>query len=235
MKVYVSKRNENVTAKIIKEDEKFKTVVIEYLTGDKAGQNNSITTSTLKRWWKETEVEDSQVEEELTVEDEMKQVELELLADEDETDANLELLAGGDSVEQVETPIIEHKLVPMPGVEMLAELKAEYTKEKVKKPRKVRTPKIDRTKDILEIDDFIGNTYNNKYYESVKCYKIIKEGKTVAEVYPRRKEIEVRVKTVREDFDSDIRYKDGYKYYLPVHYFLDYTSDYIKLITDLIQ
>lgn len=58
MKVYVSKRNENVTAKIIKEDEKFKTVVIEYLTGDKAGQNNSITTSTLKRWWKETEIEE---------------------------------------------------------------------------------------------------------------------------------------------------------------------------------
>lgn len=55
MKIYVSKRNENVTAKIIKEDEKFKTVVIEYLTGDKAGQNNSITTSTLKRWWKENE------------------------------------------------------------------------------------------------------------------------------------------------------------------------------------
>lgn len=58
MKVYVSKRDENVTAKIIKENEKFKTVVILYLTGDKAGQNNSITTSTLKRWWKEVEVDD---------------------------------------------------------------------------------------------------------------------------------------------------------------------------------
>lgn len=57
MKVYVSKRDENVTAKIIQEDEKFKTVIIEYLTGDKSGQNNSITTSTLKRWWKETEIE----------------------------------------------------------------------------------------------------------------------------------------------------------------------------------
>ena len=63
MKVYVSKRDENVTAKIIQEDEKFKTVIIEYLTGDKAGQNNSITTSTLKRWWKVTELSDDVVEE----------------------------------------------------------------------------------------------------------------------------------------------------------------------------
>lgn len=109
---------------------------------------------------------------------------------------------------------------------------AEQTKKKIKK---VKTPKIDRTQDILNIGAFIGNTYNNKYYESVKCYKIIKNDKTVAEIYPRRKEIEVRVKSIKDDFDSDIRYKDGYKYYLPVHYFLDYTSDYIKLITDLIQ
>lgn len=133
-----------------------------------------------------------------------------------------------EEVEQVEE-VVEHKLVPMPGIEKLAEL-AEQTKKKSKQ----KTSKIDRTNDLSEIDAFIENNYNNKYYESVKCYKIIKDGKTVAEVYPRKKNIEVRVKTVKDDFNSDIFYKDGYKYYLPVHYFIEYSTDYIKLISDLI-
>lgn len=111
---------------------------------------------------------------------------------------------------------------------------AEQAKKKSKKVKNKKAPRVDRSNDLLEIDSFIGDTYNNKYYSSVKCYKIVKDGKTVAEVYPRKKNIEVRVKTVKEDFDSDIQYKDGYKYYLPVHYFIEYSTDYIKLIQDLI-
>lgn len=111
---------------------------------------------------------------------------------------------------------------------------SEQAKEKLKKSKKQKKSRVDRSKELLEIDSFIGNNYDNKYYESVKCYKITKEGKTVAEVYPRRKHIEVRVKTIKEDFDSDIVYKDGYKYYLPVHYFIDYSMDYIKLIEDIV-
>lgn len=86
MKIYVSRRDENVTAKLDETYSNEQTVILEYLTGDKIGKTTSITHSTLKRWWKAVEVEN-------TVEDI------------DETDANLELLAGGDSKEQAETPV----------------------------------------------------------------------------------------------------------------------------------
>ena len=43
------------------------------------------------------------------------------------------------------------------------------------------------------------------------------------------------VKKVKDDFDSDILYKDGYKYYLPVHYYVSYETDYIKIIEDLLS
>ena len=101
-KIYESKRTEGVKVKVIKFEEKFKTVIIEYLTGDKTGTSSSITTATLKRWWEEIEVIN-------------------------ETDEAPELLAGSDSKEQAETVIEEHKLVPMPGIEKLAELKKQYT------------------------------------------------------------------------------------------------------------
>lgn len=209
-KIYESKRTEGVKVKVIKFEEKFKTVIIEYLTGDKTGTSSSITTATLKRWWKEIEVIN-------------------------ETDEALELLAGGDSKEQAESVIAEKELTDEEYAKIGLEI-AEQTKKKTEEHKKSKKiSNIDRSKEILELEAFIGNTYNNKYYESVKCYKIIKNDKTVAEIYPRKKEIEVRVKSIKDNFDLDVRYKDGYKYYLPVHYFLDYTSDYIKLITDLIQ
>lgn len=49
------------------------------------------------------------------------------------------------------------------------------------------------------------------------------------------KNIEVRVKKVKDDFDPGISYKDGYKYYLPVHYYVPYETDYIKIIGDLLD
>lgn len=102
-------------------------------------------------------------------------------------------------------------------------------------PRKKSSKKVDRTKEFGELDTYIRNTFENSWYPSVKCYKIKKEGKTVAEIYPRRKNIEVRVKEIKNDFDSDVLYKDGYKYYLPVHYFVSYDTDYIRIIEDLLS
>lgn len=107
----------------------------------------------------------------------------------------------------------------------------EVKEEVIKKPNK-KSKKVDRTRELSEIDSFLGSTYNNTWYASVKCYKIKKNGKTIAEVYPRMKNIEVRVKKVKDDLD--ILYKDGYKYYLPVHYYVPYETDYIKIIGDLL-
>lgn len=108
----------------------------------------------------------------------------------------------------------------------------EVKEEVIKKPNK-KSKKVDRTRELSEIDSFLGNTYNNTWYASVKCYKIKKNGKPIAEVYPRMKNIEVRVKKVKDDLD--ILYKDGYKYYLPVHYYVPYETDYIKIIGDLLD
>ena len=104
--------------------------------------------------------------------------------------------------------------------------------EVIQKPNKSK--KVERNKVLPEIDTFLGNNYDNAWYASVKCYKIKKNGKTIAEVYPRIKNIEVRVKKVKDDFDPGISYKDGYKYYLPVHYYVPYETDYIKIIEDLL-
>lgn len=112
MKIYVSRRDENVTAKLDESYSNEQTVILDYLTGPKTGKNICITMSTLKRWWKETEIEDT-------------------TEDIDETDANLELLAEGDSKKQAETVVKEHELVPMPGIEKLEELKNEVELESV--------------------------------------------------------------------------------------------------------
>jgi hypothetical protein len=55
--IYTSKKNPDVTAKIVKKPNEM-TVILEYLTGDKAGETTTITTSTLQRYWKKSEVEE---------------------------------------------------------------------------------------------------------------------------------------------------------------------------------
>ena len=57
MTVYVSRRNETVKAKLIKYEEKFKTYLVEYLTGEHKGKTASFSSSTMKRWWKKIEDE----------------------------------------------------------------------------------------------------------------------------------------------------------------------------------
>lgn len=62
MKVYVSRRDETIKVKLIKYEEKFKTYLVEYLTGERKGKTTSFSSSTMKRWWKE--IEEEAVEEE---------------------------------------------------------------------------------------------------------------------------------------------------------------------------
>lgn len=103
---------------------------------------------------------------------------------------------------------------------------------KNKKENKIEGTKETKEKDFDKLESFITHTFNNSYYESVKCYKIKKSSKTVGEIYLRKKHIEVRVKSVQDHIN--VPYKDGYKYYLPVHYFISYDSDYLKIIEQLL-
>ena len=57
--VYTNKRNGQV-AKLVEQDDKFKTVILEM----EDGSTKSISTATLKRWWVKTEVEEPVVENE---------------------------------------------------------------------------------------------------------------------------------------------------------------------------
>lgn len=52
---YQSKKHPEVIASLDFKDEKFKTVMLIYLTGPDAGKSVSITESTFKRWWKKYE------------------------------------------------------------------------------------------------------------------------------------------------------------------------------------
>lgn len=118
--------------------------------------------------------------------------------------------------------------------EKLVSVPVDEIPEKELSNTKKRDKKIDRTKDLEKLDNYVKGTFDNSWYESVRCYKIKKAGKTIAEVYPRRKNIEVRVKEIKE-ISEDVQYKDGYKYYLPVHYFVSYEQDYIKIIGEILS
>ena len=115
--------------------------------------------------------------------------------------------------------------------------KPENLENKTKKATsKKKSTKIDRTEDIKKIVEMFVDDYEYKYYDSVKCYKIydiMNQTTVIAEVYPRRKNIEVRVRNVKENVK--VNYKDGYKYYLQVHYYVPYEMDYIKIIKDLLS
>lgn len=50
-KLYSNKRTPEVMAKVVQEDEKYGTVLLEYTTGDNVGKTVNITKATLKRWW----------------------------------------------------------------------------------------------------------------------------------------------------------------------------------------
>jgi uncharacterized protein YdaT len=63
VKLYSNRNNPEDTAIIVEENDKFKTVLLEYRTGENAGKTINIATSTLKRWWKiagEVEIDDEE-------------------------------------------------------------------------------------------------------------------------------------------------------------------------------
>ena len=57
--VYQSKKDEEIKAQLDFENEKFKTVNMIYLTGPNKGKAFTITQSTLKRWWRKFEDNES--------------------------------------------------------------------------------------------------------------------------------------------------------------------------------
>lgn len=130
---------------------------------------------------------------------------------------------------EAEEPTKERQLVPVPGAEKLGILKKEC-------PRKGSSKKIDRTEEISEIDTFIRNNYENKWYPSVKCYKIMKGKKPVAEVYPQRKKILCYFHSLEgKNLDKTLFHKDGYKYYLPARVDISYDSDFISILSELLK
>lgn len=52
---YQSKKDENVTATLISENEKYKTATLKYDSGDDEGKTFDVSQSTLKRWWKKVD------------------------------------------------------------------------------------------------------------------------------------------------------------------------------------
>ena len=79
----------------------------------------------------------------------------------------------------------------------------------------------------------LKNTFNVKTYDTMKNYFVLSkknEKKAFAEVRCGRR-VQVAVKFVTNYIRENTEYKDGYKYYLPVHIWLDYTPDiYDKLL-----
>lgn len=54
---YQSKKDPNVYATVDSYDEKYKTTILVYETGEKAGKSVNVSASTLKRWWRKVEDE----------------------------------------------------------------------------------------------------------------------------------------------------------------------------------
>lgn len=116
--------------------------------------------------------------------------------------------------------------------EQIEEKKSSEKQEKPKKRQSINKHSEEKERVKLRLAG-----YNSKYFENIHCYKIFKSGedkKTVVEVYPRNKHIEVRTKTVVPGINTE--YKDGYKYYLPIHYFIAYEHvDYLDIMETLIK
>lgn len=96
--------------------------MVEFITGDRTGKTTSFSASTIKRWWKLVK----EVQEELDndIKEDINYTESEL-TDEEYARIGLEI------AEQSKKKVSSHKLVPMPGIEKLKELKNEVELESV--------------------------------------------------------------------------------------------------------
>lgn len=179
MKIYVSRKDETVKAKLVEYNEKFNTYMVEFITGDRKGKTTSFSASTVKRWWKEIESSEEQIH----------------------------------SVESVTTPDKTPRRVG----------KKKTTCKHLQEPSEVK-------------DSLLNTNFYTKYYANVNCIKIYRDEslkKAVLEVYPRNKNVEVRTKQAFPNICEN--YKDGYNYYLPVHHFISYEQDYMKVLKELIS
>ena len=52
-KIYLSTKDHETKLRLLEEDEKCKTCLLEYVNGPKAGTTVAFSSSTIKRWWKE--------------------------------------------------------------------------------------------------------------------------------------------------------------------------------------
>ena len=217
--IYSSKKDSQVSAKVISFDDKFNTVLIEYLTGDKIGKTANITTSTLKRWWK---IEDQ--------------------------DRNLDILNGPDGFtpeqKEVEVQTIKEKeLVTMPGIEKLSDLKKEYDKEseltdknyakiglEICKQAEQKSENIKSNINNNDIVETLKSKYDLIWCEYANLYKVKVKGKTVIEVSFKNKKVVVYSKKVNSELGS----KDGYHYHLPVKTGLNYDNNLLDNIVSLI-
>lgn len=204
MEIYNSKRHEGIKAELLSMNEKTKVYTFKYLNGDKEGKTFDISAATVKRWWAKSEE---------VVEDTTKNTPKEEVVDK-------------------ETDLTDTQYAEI-GKEIAEQAKEKSKDAKKKKAKKTKTPKIDRSKELQEVCEFLKNNCS-KQCESVNSYSFKNsDGKTYLEVRPQKKNLVIFAKSVNEHVTSP--YKDGYKYFLSIHYFVSWDDDYMNILKSFIE
>lgn len=110
------------------------------------------------------------------------------------------------------------------GSEMVLQPKSEIPK---KESSKKKNKKADRTEDIQCIEAMLRKEFDVRTYASMKNYFVLRrkgEKKAFAEVRCGRR-VQISVKEVSDYIRENLIYKEGYKYFLPVHVWLEYSAD----------
>ena len=63
MSIFVSKKDNETKIKVVKEDKRASTFMVEFLNGDKKGSSTVYSSSTIKRWWKKCDVDFTELKE----------------------------------------------------------------------------------------------------------------------------------------------------------------------------
>lgn len=114
----------------------------------------------------------------------------------------------------------------------LEEVEPEEERKKTKKKSKC-TEQKNYEEEISSVRQFLSE---NKFYSSVNCYKIMRNGKPFAEVYPQKKKLMCYFKSLEGlDLTKTIFSKDGYKYYLPARVDISYETDYLNTLKEFLD
>lgn len=106
----------------------------------------------------------------------------------------------------------------------------ENVKPKEEKSKRAKQKKYEE--EISLVRQFLSE---NRFYSSVNCYKIMRNGKPFAEVYPQRKKLMCYFKSLEGlDLTKTIFSKDGYKYYLPARVDISYETDYMNTLKEFL-